>query len=75
MKMHGTEYYFHKKNKMAIINSKVGTILPELINRNLKLAERLKDKLKVSSFFNNIEKRNKQYLTNFIFSSNKRFKN
>ena len=58
MKMHGTEYYFHKKNKMAIINSKVGTILPELINRNLKLAERLKDKLKVSSFFNNIEKRN-----------------
>ena len=74
MKMHGTEYYFHKKNKMAIINSKVGTILPELINRNLKLAERLKDKLKVSSFFNNIEKRNKQYLTNFIFSSNKRIK-
>ena len=31
MKMHDTEYYFHKKNKMAIINSKVGTILPELI--------------------------------------------
>ena len=57
---------------MAIINSKVRTILPELINRNKKLVDRLRDKLKVSSFFNNIEKRNKLYLQTFISSSNKR---
>ena len=74
MKMHGTTFYFHKTKKMAIFNSKVGAILPELLDRNLKLAERLKDKLKVSSFFNNIEKRNKEYLNNFIFSSNQRTK-
>ena len=72
MKFHGTDYYFHKKKKMAIINSKVRTILPELINRNKKLVDRLRDKLKVSSFFNNIEKRNKLYLQTFISSSNKR---
>ena len=74
MKFHGTNYYFHKKKKMAIINSEVRTILQELINRNKKLAERLRDKLKVSSFFNNIEKRNKQYLNTFIYFSNKRKK-
>ena len=74
MKFHGTDYYFHKKKKMAIINSEVRKILPELINRNKKLVERLRDKLKVSSFFNNIEKRNKQYLQTFIYSSNKRKK-
>lgn len=74
MKLHDTTFYFHKTKKMAIFNSKVRAILPELLDRNAKLAERLKDKLKVSSFFNNIEKRNKEYLNNFIVSSNQRKK-
>ena len=72
MKFHSTAYYFLKKEKMVILNSKVNTILPELMERNIKLAGRLKDKLKVSSFFNSLEKRNKKYLKNFIFSSDKR---
>ena len=72
MKFHSTAYYFLKKEKMVILNSQVNTILPELMERNIKLAGRLKDKLKVSSFFNSLEKRNKKYLKNFIFSSDKR---
>ena len=72
MKFHGMEHYYRSKKKMVILNSKVNTILPELMERNLKLADRLKDKLKVSSFFNNLEHRNKNYFQNFIFSSDKR---
>ena len=74
MKFHGIDYYFRKKKKMVILNSKINEILPELMDRNLKLADRLKDKLKVSLFFNGIEQRNKQYLQNFIFSSKQRTK-
>lgn len=74
MKFHGTEKYFYKKRKMVILNSKINEILPELFDRNLKLADRLKNKLKVSSFFNSIEHRNKKYLQDFIFSSDKRTK-
>ena len=44
------------------------------MSRNIKLVERLKNKLKVSSFFNNIEHRNKKYFQDFIFSSDKRAK-
>ena len=61
-----------KQKKMDILNSKISVILPELMSRNLKLGERLKNKLKVSMLFNNIEHRNKKYFKNFIFSSNKR---
>ena len=63
-----------KRIKMDLINAKLSLILPELMSRNLKLIERLKNKLKVSSFFNNIEHRNKKYFQDFIFSSNKRAK-
>ena len=63
-----------KSQKMDLLNSKISLILPELMSRNIKLIERLKNKLKVSSFFNNIEHRNKKYFQDFIFSSNKRAK-
>ena len=64
---------FDKKQKnLDILNSKISLILPELMSRNIKLGERLKNKLKVSTLFNNIEHRNKKYLKGFIFSSNKR---
>jgi hypothetical protein len=59
---------------MDLLNSKISLILPELMARNTKLGERLKNKLKVSTLFNNIEHRNKKYLKGFIFSSNKRAK-
>ena len=66
---------FDKKQKKSdLVNSKISVILPELMCRNLKLGERLKNKLKVSTLFNNIEHRNKKYLKGFIFSSNKRAK-
>ena len=74
MKFNGMPNYFRRKKKMVILNSKVSEILPELMDRNLKLADRLQNKLKVSSFFNSIEQRNKNYLQNFIFSSIKRTK-
>ena len=63
-----------KQKKLDVLNSKISLILPELMSRNIKLGERLKNKLKVSTLFNNIEHRNKKYLKGFIFSSNKRAK-
>ena len=63
-----------KQKKLDLLNSKISLILPELMTRNIKLGERLKNKLKVSTLFNNIEHRNKKYLKGFIFSSNKRAK-
>ena len=66
--------FFNKKKKIVILNSKVNQILPELIGRNLKLVDRLQNKLKVSLFFNSLEQRNKKYFKNFIISSNKRIK-
>ena len=74
MKAHNLNNFYIKKKKMVILNNKLETILPELMNRNLKLMDRVRNKLKVSSFFNNIEERNKKYLRNFIFSSDKRIK-
>ena len=66
---------FEKKQKrMDLLNSKISLILPELMHRNLKLIKRLNNKLKVSSFFNNIENRNKKYFHDFICSSDKRAK-
>ena len=68
------EIHKQKEKKMDLLNSKISVVLPELMSRNLKLGERLKNKLKVSTLFNNIEHRNKKYLKSFIFSSNKRAK-
>ena len=68
------EDFVKKQQKMDLLNSKISLILPELMFRNIKLIERLKNKLKVSSFFNNIEHRNKKYLHDFISSFDKRAK-
>ena len=68
------EDYAKKQKRMDLLNSKINLILPELMSRNIKLIERLKNKLKVSSFFNNIEHRNKKYFHDFIYSSDKRAK-
>lgn len=63
-----------RKNKLNFINDKIKLILPELMARNSKLAERLKSKLKVSTFLNNTENRNQKYLKSFVLSSDKRVK-
>ena len=74
MKEKEFEDFLRKIKRMNLLNSKINLILPELMSRNKKLVERLKNKLKVSSFFNNIENRNKKYFQDFIFSSDKRAK-
>ena len=66
--------YNHKKNKMNLVNDKIKIILPELMARNLKLGDRLKNKLKVSNFLNNTENRNQKYLKSFVTFSDKRVK-
>ena len=60
------------KKVMEVLNNKLTIVLPDLMSSNTKLAERLKNKLKVSSLFNNIEQRNRKYLKGFIHSSNQR---
>ena len=74
MKEKELDDFERKRKRMDLLNSKINLILPELMSRNIKLVERLKNKLKVSSFFNNIEHRNKRYFQDFIFSSDKRAK-
>ena len=61
-----------KNYKSNFVNEKIKLILPELLARNIKLSERLKNKLKVSSFLNNTENRNQKYLKYFLISSDKR---
>jgi len=60
------------KKVMDVLNNKITLVLPDLISSNTKLGERLKNKLKVSTLFNNIEHRNRKYLKGFINSSNQR---
>ena len=74
MKTKEIDYYDKRRKKMDLLNSKISLILPELMSRNIKLVDRLKNKLKVSTFFNNIEHRNKKYFNGFIISSDKRVK-
>ena len=72
MKDYQLKEHERRQKKMDLLNSKISLILPELMSRNTKLGERLKNKIKVSNLFNNIEQRNKKYLKGFILSSNKR---
>ena len=63
-----------KSYKSNFVNDKISSILPELLERNLKLTDRLKGKLKVSTFLNNTEMRNQKYLKFFLSSSDNRLK-
>ena len=67
-------YIFNKNKKVNFITDKIGIILPELMARNVKLGDRLKSKLKVSTFLNSTENRNQKYLKSFVTSSDKRVK-
>ncbi len=62
----------YKKNKKIL--NKISRSLPELMSRNLRLGERLKNKITVSSFMNNAENKNQKYLKFFVISSDKRVK-
>ena len=63
-----------KNYKSTFVTDKIKLILPELLARNIKLSDRLKGKLKVSTFLNNTENRNQKYLKYFLSSSDKRLK-
>ena len=66
-------------NKNKAHNSSIGhlvqEVLPELITRNTKLCTRLKSKLKVCSFLNNVELRNQRYLKELVSSSEENLQN
>jgi len=61
-------------HKHRLVSEKIKILLPELMARNSKLSNRVRNKLKVSSFLNNTENRNNKYLKSFISSSYKRVK-
>ena len=63
-----------KNYKSSFVTKKIKSILPELLARNTKLTDRLKSKLKVSTFLNNTEIRNQKYMKYFLDSSDKRLK-
>ena len=62
--------YGSKKNRKIL--KRIKGSLPELMSRNLKLAQELKDKLAISSFMNDTETKSKKYLQQFLLSSQNR---
>ena len=64
--------YGSKRNKKIL--KKIECSLPELMTRNLKLGQELKNKITISSFMNETETKTKKYLTQFLMSSRKRVK-
>ena len=63
-----------KDDKTKKVSEKIRILLPELMARNSKLSNRVRNKLKVSSFLNNTENRYNKYLKSFISSSYERVK-
>lgn len=59
------------KEGLSPLGEAIDGILPELMNRNIKLGDRLKSKLRVSSLLNNIELRNQNYLKELVSSSDR----
>ena len=64
--------YGSKRNKKIL--KRIECSLPELMTRNLKLGQELKNKITISSFMNETETKTKKYLTQFLMSSRKRVK-
>jgi hypothetical protein len=56
---------YEKNNGFIKFQSEL--VLPELMSSNIKLDERLKNKLKVSTLLNNIKQRNCKYLKVLFF--------
>ena len=57
------------EQKLSPLNQALKECLPELMSRNLKKGERLKSKLDVNFFLNNVELRNQSYLKKLVSSS------
>ena len=61
----------YNKGTLSPLGEAISGDLPELMNRNIKLGDRLKSKLRVSSLLNNIELRNQNYLKELVSSSDR----
>ena len=59
------------EKKYSPLNQALRDYLPELMLRNIKKGERLKSKIDVNFFLNNVELRNQSYLKKFVTSSEK----
>ena len=57
------------EQKLSPLNQALKECLPELMSRNIKKGERLKSKLDVNFFLNNVELRNQSYLKKLVSSS------
>lgn len=65
------DQYKYKNKEGKTTGNLILEVLPELINRNTKLSNRVKSKIKVSSLLNNIELRNQNYLKELVSSSDR----
>ena len=65
--------YGSKKNKKILKKMKIA--LPELMTKNLKLGQELKNRITISSFMNETDTKAKKYLKKFLLSSQNRVKN
>ena len=61
--------------KFTPLNKALNEYLPELLQRNKKIGQRLKSKVEVSFLLNNIELRNQAYLKKLVSSSEKTLQN
>ena len=59
------------EKKYSPLNQALRDYLPELMLRNIKKGERLKSKIDVNFFLNNVELRNQSYLKKLVTSSEK----
>lgn len=59
------------EKKYSPLNQALRDYLPELMSRNIKKGERLKSKIDVNFFLNNVELRNQSYLKKLVTSSEK----
>ena len=57
------------EQKLSPLNQALKECLPELMSRNIKKGIRLKSKLDVNFFLNNVELRNQSYLKKLVISS------
>ena len=65
--------YGSKKNRKILKKMKIA--LPELMTKNLKLGQELKNRITISSFMNETDTKAKKYLKKFLLSSQNRVKN
>ena len=75
MKFSGSSNRKIEQTKFTQLNKALNEYLPELLQRNKKIGQRLKSKIEVNFLLNNIELRNQSYLKKLISSSENTLQN